>query len=114
MGFEANAVDPCVMNKIIDGKQCTILIYVDDLLLSCASESAIQSVIDSLKQEFGGDVKASSDKDLSYLGMHLKLESGKITVSMVSYLSTLLNEFGVSGSVTTPATSNLFKVDKHR
>ena len=30
MGFEVNLYDLCVTNKIINGKQCTIVWYVDD------------------------------------------------------------------------------------
>ena len=29
-GFEENPYDPCVVNKIINGKQCTITCHVDD------------------------------------------------------------------------------------
>ena len=32
LGFVENDVEKCVFNKIIDGKQCTILLYVDDML----------------------------------------------------------------------------------
>jgi hypothetical protein len=78
MGFSPNSVDQCVYNKIIDGKQCTIMVYVDDLLVTCASQSGIDKVIEDLKAHFEGDVKSSSDKDLSYLGMHLKIEDGRI------------------------------------
>jgi len=108
MGFVPNEVDPCVLNKIVRGKQCTILLYVDDLLVTCEDQNAILEVIAQLEREFEGDVKACHDKDLSYLGMHLKIESGSITVSMVAYLRGVLDELGVTGKVTTPATANLF------
>jgi hypothetical protein len=108
MGFVPNAVDACVMNKVINGKQCTIMVYVDDLLITCASEEAIREVVDQLEAAFEGDVKACSDADLSYLGMHLKVRSNTITVSMVSYLSGVLGEYGVNGKVSTPATDKLF------
>ena len=81
MGFVPNEVDPCVLNKTVRGKQCTILLYVDDLLVTCKDPSAILEVIASLEQAFEGDVKACHDKDLSYLGMHLKIEGGCVTVS---------------------------------
>ena len=108
MGFVPNAVDPCVYNKDIAGKQCTILLYVDDLLIMCANESAVSQVIQQLEEAFGGDVKSAQDKDLSYLGMHLKVERGRITVSMESYLAGVLEAYGVKGTVTTPATASLF------
>jgi len=34
MGFVLNPYDPCVANKIINGKQCTIVWYVDDNKIS--------------------------------------------------------------------------------
>jgi hypothetical protein len=108
MGFEHNKVDPCVMNKTINGTKCTIMIYVDDLLVTSADQAAIDEVIQQLGEAFEGDVKSCTDKDLSYLGMHLKMESGKITVSMVAYLRGVLEELQVKGSVTTPATAGLF------
>lgn len=111
MGFEPNEVDPCVLNKMINGKQCTILLYVDDLLITCVDESAMREVIKQLEDAFEGDVKHSFDKDLSYLGMHIKVEEGRITVSMTAYLQSLLDELGVTGSVTTPATSKLFMIN---
>ena len=30
MGFELNKIDPCVANKTVNGKQCTIAWFVDD------------------------------------------------------------------------------------
>jgi hypothetical protein len=105
-------VDPCVFNKVIRGKQCTILLYVDDLLVTCVDKNAISDVIDQLKQAFEGDVKFNSDKDLSYLGMHIKIEKGRVTVSMTTYLRSVLDELKVKGTVTTPATVALFEINK--
>jgi hypothetical protein len=34
IGFKENPVVPCVFNKIIDGYQATILLYVDDMLIA--------------------------------------------------------------------------------
>jgi hypothetical protein len=112
MGFVSNKVDHCVLNKTVNGKQCTIMLYVDDLLVTCEDASTIAEVVKQLEAAFEGDVKSCYDRDLSYLGMHLKIEHGSITVSMVAYLRGVLDELGVTGSVTTPATANLFKVNK--
>jgi hypothetical protein len=112
MGFTPNAVDPCVFNKTISGQQCTIILYVDDLLITCNSKGVIKEVIRQLESAFEGDVKSSFDRDLSYLGMHLKIEKGRIVVSMAAYLKGMLEELGVKGSVTTPATAGLFQISK--
>ena len=110
-GFVQNETDPCVFNKMFDGKQCTILLYVDDLLLLCVTDQVITSVINMLKAEFGGDVKFSMDQDLSYLGMHLHIGKGSIVVSMESYVESLLRDCGVVSGVSSPATGKLFKVN---
>ena len=36
-GFKANTFDPCVFNKDFKGDQLTILLYVDDLMISCVN-----------------------------------------------------------------------------
>ena len=35
MGYTQNVVDKCVFNKLVDGVQVTIMLYVDDLLATC-------------------------------------------------------------------------------
>jgi hypothetical protein len=35
LGFIANAHDPCVFNKDFNGKQCTLVLYVDDCFVDC-------------------------------------------------------------------------------
>jgi hypothetical protein len=34
-GYQANAYDPCVFNKVKDGIQCTVCFHVDDLMITC-------------------------------------------------------------------------------
>jgi hypothetical protein len=112
LGYMPNAVDPCVYNKTVNGTQCTIMVYVDDLLVTCIDQGVIDDLVRQLEREFEGDVKACSDKDLSYLGMHIRVEKGRIVVSMTAYLQGILDELQVKGSVTTPATSDLFMINK--
>ena len=111
MGFVPNKVDPCVLNKTINGQQCTIMVYVDDLLVTCKEQAGLNQVITQLEETFQGDIKWSCDKDLSYLGMHLKIEDGHVVISMEAYLDGVLGELDVKGTVTTPATANLFNVN---
>jgi hypothetical protein len=40
-GYEMNPYDPCVWNKTIDGKQCTICFHVDDCKISHVSEKVL-------------------------------------------------------------------------
>ena len=72
MGFVPNPVDPCIMNKMIDGKQCTLSIFVDDILALSVDTKTLEWLLAELRKEFD-DVKAEIGNDLSYLGMHSQL-----------------------------------------
>ena len=51
LGFELNPYDACVANKMIDGKQCTIAWYVDDMKISHVDPNVVTNIkSNSLKQ----------------------------------------------------------------
>jgi hypothetical protein len=52
-GFKINPYDTCVANKMINGKQCTILWHVDDLKISHVDAEVVTNVIAMLSSEFG-------------------------------------------------------------
>lgn len=52
MGFKLNPYDPCVANKIIDGSQCTIEWYVDDIKVSHVSDKVVTQLLDNIKDSF--------------------------------------------------------------
>ena len=70
MGFIANDCDPCIMTKYIKGVRITVIIYVDDLLISCRILVHILWVISSLERKYG-KLKVSSGKVHSIIGMVL-------------------------------------------
>jgi hypothetical protein len=45
IGFEVNPCDPCVANKIINGKQMTISWHVDDLFLGHADPAIVAQLL---------------------------------------------------------------------
>jgi hypothetical protein len=45
--------DWCVANKMIDGKQCTIVWHVDDLKISHVDGEVIEGVLDLLNGRYG-------------------------------------------------------------
>jgi hypothetical protein len=53
MGFELNPYDSCVANKVIDGKQCTVLWYVDDNKISHVDPDVVTSIIEKIEEKFG-------------------------------------------------------------
>jgi hypothetical protein len=50
IGFITNTYDPCVANKIIDGKQMTICFHVDDYKLSHRKKKVMDTIIEYLPQ----------------------------------------------------------------
>ena len=53
LGFIVNPYDWCVVNKTINGKQCTIGWHVDDLKISHVDTDMIEGFIQALDDRFG-------------------------------------------------------------
>ena len=54
MGFKVNDYDICVANKMVNGKQCTITWYVDDLKVSHVDPKVVDDMVNKLNDKFGG------------------------------------------------------------
>jgi len=69
LGFRPNPADPCVFNSIvvIDGveKQCTIVVYVDDLMVTCIYQQVIDDIIQKLQIWYNEKVDRK-DRQLSW------------------------------------------------
>ena len=109
LGFVANELDTCVMNKTIKGNQLTVVIFVDDILATSKDGESLTWLIDALAKEFD-HVKGGIQTDFSYLGMHVKNKTADrvVEVSMEGYEDELLKYAKVTGVRKTPATTNLF------
>jgi hypothetical protein len=70
-GFTLNPYDPCVANKMVNGKQLTVTWHIDDLKLSYVDENEVTKTIDRLKSIYGEDMRVSHGKRHDYLGMDL-------------------------------------------
>jgi hypothetical protein len=109
-GFKSNPIDPCVLNKTVHGSQCTVLLYVDDLFISCVDSKAIDDLESLLKTRFQ-EITVKSGTIVSYLGMTFDFSTfGQATVTMEGFISDLLEFATVTGSAVTPASSMLFEV----
>jgi len=53
MGFKINLYNRCVANKDINGHQCTITWWVDDLKISHVDETVVYDIIKDLERIFG-------------------------------------------------------------
>jgi hypothetical protein len=117
-GFTLNEYEPCVANKVVDGKQLTVSWHVDDLKSSHVDPKANDEFIDWVKETYGkiGEVKVTRGKIHEYLGMKLDYsEEGKVYVDMVDSVVSIIDEFPhplPNRKVATPCAANLFNVDE--
>ena len=125
IGFELNPYDPCVANKMIDGKQMTVCFHVDDCKISHRKRQAVDRIIKYLRKEYesifedgSGKMKVSRGKIHTYLGMTLDYSvKGQVRISMFDYVEEILTAFDKAepkgdGTKSDAAPDNLFKVNE--
>jgi len=115
-GFKLNEYDKCVANKMINGKQCTIIWHVDDLKISHVEQKLVKDIIKRLEDKFGQEspLETSQGKTIDYLGMCIDYTvKGKVKISMYEYIDKMLAELpsDMNRVSTTPAALHLFNVD---
>jgi hypothetical protein len=113
IGFVFNPYDPCVANRWVDHKQQTVKFHVDDLMSSHVDSKVNDDFLIWLNKKYGshGAVTSTRGKVHDYLGMTFDFsQDGKVVVSMVDYMSKLVDEFPfpITKTATTPAAANLF------
>ena len=125
VGFEFNPYDPCVANKMVKGKQMTILFHVDDCKLSHKDQKENNKMIKYLKKKYesifedgSGKMTVSRGKVHTYLGMTIDYtKRGQVAVTMFDYLKECVAIFDkvdpkANGTKSTAAPTNLFQVDE--
>ena len=113
LGFEINPYDKCVANKYINGKQCTIVWYVDDVKVSHAEKTVVDGVIVNIEKYFG-PMKVSREKTQDYLGMNITITDDKfLEIEMKAQIKDAINSFSdpIEGKVTSPTPRHLFEVN---
>ena len=113
--FKMNPYDACVWNKMVNGKQFTIVFHIDDLMLSNKNPNIVTLYIRKLQQEYGSreDLTVTRGKIHEYLGMTLdfrvKLE---VRFSQYEFLKKIFNSLPKSMKIEieyTAAPEYLFK-----
>ena len=118
-GFEVNPYDWCVVNKYINGKQCTIGWHVDDLKISHVGEEVVEGIIRALNNKYGNESPITVHRGpiQEYLGMTINYSvKGKVSFSMPQYIEDLLLECPESimkGTSTTPVANHLFQTNEN-
>ena len=116
MGFVRNPYDWCVMNKMIDGKQCTILWHVDDLKISHMDPAVVTAMLELIDTDYGTITPLTVKRGQvhEYLGMTIDYScEGKVKFTMIDYIDKFLQELpdDMRGHAATPAANHLFEND---
>jgi hypothetical protein len=119
LGFKINPYDWCVINKTINGKQCTILWHVDDLKISHINPDVNTTIIDLINTVFGKEAPITVTRGPihDYLGMMLDYsKKGKVKIKMIDYVKKMLADLPdeMNGEAPTPAGNHLFMVDNNQ
>jgi hypothetical protein len=112
-GFVINLYDPCVANKVINGKQMTVCWYVDDLKVSHMEPEEVTKFGNWLSKTYGVSVATHQGKIHDYLGMIFDFsKEGKVMVNMIKYIKTIIGNFPeeIIAARASPATDYLFMV----
>jgi Reverse transcriptase (RNA-dependent DNA polymerase) len=111
LGYKLNPYDSCIANKMVNGKQSTIVWYVDDTKISHVDSAVVTSIIEAMEGYFG-KMTVTRGKDHVFLGMHIHLNDNKtVDIIMKSYIEQAIEDFGEAITfASTPARKNLFDI----
>jgi hypothetical protein len=117
LGFKPNPYDSCVMNKTINGRQCTAVWHVDDIKMSHFEQDVLNSISDKLSAQYGKESPLTVHKGTvhEYLGMTIDYsEDGKVMFIMNDFADGIIEEAPeeFDGLAITPAADRLFVVNE--
>jgi hypothetical protein len=119
-GLKINLYDCCIANKIINGKQMTMLWHVDDLKASHMQQVVLEKFVEYLRGIYDdkeiGMIKVNYGPRHEFHGMILDYcKHGKIIIDMKDYVKNMVNDFkyDINKIAKTLAADHLFKVNKN-
>jgi hypothetical protein len=115
-GYKWIPYDWCVMNKMVDDKQCTILWHINDLKISHVDPRVVDRVLEDINEKYGKEapITVTRGKVHDYLGMTFDYqEDGVVKVTMIDYINKMLEDLpaDMDGSAPSPAENHLFQVN---
>ena len=113
VGYVPNEKYMCAFNKTTDdGHQSTLCFHVDDVMITSRDVRELD-LFERLTKERFENVTINRGKKHSYLGRMFDFTKDfTCEISMTGYVDRLIADEGVSGTVASPATDNLFKTNK--
>mmetsp|Transcript_26947 Transcript_26947/g.39877 ORF Transcript_26947/g.39877 Transcript_26947/m.39877 type:complete len:422 (-) Transcript_26947:45-1310(-) len=110
MGFKLDPYNKCFANKMVNGKQLTIIWYVDDCKVSHEDPEVVTKLIENLKLEFG-DLQTTCSKKHTFLNINFEItDNNTIELEMIDQLRDAIESFGevIKCSTVTPSKQYLF------
>ena len=114
-GFVKNPYDQCIFNRINpNGNQVTVVLYVDDMLVSCIDESALDNFAAFLRACYGeNEISEHRGAVLDFLGMTFDFTIvGKVKITMKRLVDEIIAGCGVVLERKTPAAEHLFDINE--
>ena len=110
-GFIENPFDRCIFNKIgLSGKQISIVLHVDDLIVTSESQTDLDSFGLYLKSVYP-ETRTNSGERLNYVDMTFDFTIiGQVCVTMHKCVEEILSGCAVETTKVTPGSSVLFDV----
>ncbi|KXJ76174.1 hypothetical protein RP20_CCG010184 [Aedes albopictus] len=110
-GFKRSSADPCLYSKVVKGKRCYVLVYVDDLIIASEDERIIESVSQTLARNFEvvclGELR-------NYVGIEVERDSaGDFHISQRRYIADIVKSAGLQDAKSSaiPIDVGYFKPD---
>ncbi len=109
-GFVQNPHEICCYNKLYADVQITVIVHVDDLLITCVNQTFIDNLTKLLILSYR-DIRAVSGKVVGYLGLSFDFATeGQVTITAPGFMKDLISSCRPPGSAVSPATEHLFDV----
>ena len=116
VGFTLNPYDPCVANKLVNGKQLTVLWHVDDIIAAHEDPKIVSNFLAWIQERYDTPDKkmvAMRGHVHDYLGMRLDFSTPReLQVGMDAYIRKVIQDFPerITGVAPSPAADHLYQI----
>ena len=119
-GYSCNPYDECTWNKQVKGSQMTVQFFVNDLMVSHWSQEELEQMIERINAKFKTktqELSVTRGDVHDYLGITIDYSNPLfVRFTMYDFLEDILSEAegrrSMKGTAVTPATEDLFKIDR--
>ncbi|CAE7296302.1 unnamed protein product, partial [Symbiodinium natans] len=106
LGLHACEREPCLFSGLVDGVECLVLLYVDDVLIACPSQKVINKIFAALQSrvptKLTGRILSSKGGGghLRFLGRNIERRPGEAALTLfvdANYLDSCYDDYKLSG-----------------